>query len=378
MITRTLWLNKIKDCWKKRSLVWLSGVRRVGKTTLAKEFKDALYLNCDLPSVREMLQDPEFFYKNCSHPIIIFDEIHQLEDPSQILKIGADEFSRIKILATGSSTLAATRKFKDSLAGRKFNVSMLPVLVTECHDFGVTDIRKRLLYGGLPNALLSAQKDPALYSEWLDSFYARDVHELFRVDKRHGFLQLCELLLRQSGALLEVTSLAKHAGLSRPTVMNYLEILQATLVLRLVRPFHGGGRQEIISQPKAYGFDTGFISYYKGFTELREDDCGILWEHLVLDYLISTCQPDKLYYWRDKQKREIDFIYAADSKNVHAIECKWNPAAFDVKAIKAFREIYPGGKNVVVSPKVMTPYKKKIGEIEVIFTGITAESTNIF
>ena len=104
---------------------------------------------------------PEFFFKSCSHKIIVFDEIHQLDDPSQVLKIWADEFGGIKILATGFSTLSATKKFKDSLAGRKFNVLMLPVLANECKDFGA-DIRKRLLYVGLPNALLSNQKAPAL------------------------------------------------------------------------------------------------------------------------------------------------------------------------------------------------------------------------
>lgn len=52
-------------------------------------------------------------------PVVVFDEVHQLADPSRLLKIGADAFPRIKILATGSSTLAATQKFRDSLAGRK-------------------------------------------------------------------------------------------------------------------------------------------------------------------------------------------------------------------------------------------------------------------
>jgi predicted AAA+ superfamily ATPase len=367
MIKRDYWLNKIKTAWEKRSLVWLSGVRRVGKTTLAKEIDGTLLLNCDLPSTKETLNNPEFFFKNLSYPVVIFDEIHQLSDPSNLLKIGTDSFPHVKILATGSSTLAATRKFRDSLAGRKYTVHLMPALISECHDFGVVDIKKRLLYGGLPEMLLSEKRETVFYSEWLDSFYARDVHELFRVDKRYGFLTLTEFVMRLSGSLLDVTSLSKHCGLSRPTVMNYLEILQETHVLSLLRPFHGGSRRELVRQPKAYSFDTGFSAFYRGWSDLREEDCGSLWEQLVFDFLAANYNLRQLYFWRDKDKREIDFIYSFDRDNVHAIECKWNPAAFDITAVKTFRQDYPKGLNVVLSPQVEASYRKQYGANEIIF-----------
>jgi hypothetical protein len=80
------------------------------------------------------------------------------------------------------------------------------------------------------------------------------------------FLRMVALVLRQSGGLLEVTSLAKHTGASRPTVMNWLDVLQITQVARMVRPFSGGGRREIIAQPKLYAFDTGFVCHARGGT----------------------------------------------------------------------------------------------------------------
>jgi predicted AAA+ superfamily ATPase len=110
MISRTFWLNRIIEAWKSRPIVWLSGVRRT--------FQEALYCNCDLPSMLSRIADPEFFYSSVQNgSMVVFDEVHRVPDPSLLLKIGADEFPYLKILATGSSTLAATRKFRDSLTG---------------------------------------------------------------------------------------------------------------------------------------------------------------------------------------------------------------------------------------------------------------------
>lgn len=97
MIRRELWLNRVESSWKDRSIVWLSGVRRVGKTTLAGQIDGIDYFNCDLPSVRRTLSDPEFFLESCSDSAIVLDEIHRIEDPSNLLKIAADEYPKIQI-----------------------------------------------------------------------------------------------------------------------------------------------------------------------------------------------------------------------------------------------------------------------------------------
>jgi hypothetical protein len=130
---RPFWINKIYQAWETRPIVWLSGVRRVGKTSVAKMLPHAIYLNCDLPSVVRRLEDPESYLKTAATgATIIFDEIHRLADPSNLLKIAADEYPHLKILATGSSTLEATQKFKDSLTGRKNVLYLPPVLWDEC------------------------------------------------------------------------------------------------------------------------------------------------------------------------------------------------------------------------------------------------------
>ncbi len=369
MVDRPLWRKRLEEAWKLAPVVWLTGVRRVGKTVLAHSLPDVEFLNCDLPSIAERLRDPESFFRSVKTPMVVLDEVHQLSDPSRVLKIAADGFPKLKVLATGSSTLAATQKFRDSLTGRKRTVELVPVLAEELPAFGIKDVRDRLLRGGLPPAMLATEPQHEFYSEWMDSYFARDVQELFRLEKRTAFLKLLELVLRQSGGLLEISSLAKHSGVSRPTVMNWLEIFHITHVVHLLRPYAEGGRREILAQPKLYGFDTGFVCHVHGWDGLRPEDCGLLWEHLVLDTLLSIPVP-KLCFWRDKQKREVDFVIPRGRTAVDTIECKWNADAFAVHGLTAFRESYPHGKNFVISPQITARYRRKMGKLEVEFLPI--------
>ena len=97
MIDRPHWLHRVEAAWGKRPIVWLTGVRRVGKTTLARSLSEAHYLNCDLPSAAERMVDPERFLRSVESPILVLDEVHQLPDPSRILKIAADEFPSLHV-----------------------------------------------------------------------------------------------------------------------------------------------------------------------------------------------------------------------------------------------------------------------------------------
>lgn len=377
MIKRPLWIHKINKAWEKRPIVWLSGVRRVGKTTLTKMFPDAVFQNCDLPSVNRSLEDPELFFGQLAKgKTVIFDEVHRLKDPSRLLKIAADAYPHLRILATGSSTLEATKKFRDSLTGRKQMIYLPPVLWRECvEEFGVKDLDHRFLRGGLPEPLLSPSKETQYYAEWLDSFYARDVQELFGIRNRSGFLNLLQLLIRQSGNLIDFTNLAKLSELSRPTVKAHVEAMVIAHAMALLPPFHGGGKREIVQRPKCYAFDTGFILFVKGWDTIREEDRGFLWEHLVLDDLRTCFDRQNLYFWRDKSGREVDFIIKNPRNWVDAIECKINPDKFDPKDLLVFRSLYPEGKNFVLSPKVITPYQRRFGKLLVQFSSFLKEGS---
>ena len=364
MIERPYWIGRVLDGWKKRPVVWLAGVRRAGKTTIARMLPDARYVNCDLPSTARRFEDPELFFgAQRAKSIIVLDEVHRLPDPSRVLKIAADEYPGLRILAIGSSTLAATRKFRDTLTGRKTVVSLLPVLWPECKDeFGVRDLDRRLLRGGLPEALLGATRDESFYAEWMDSYYARDIQELFGIRHRTGFLDLLRLMLRQSGGLADYSALARECGVNRLTVKAHLEAMGIAYALFSVPPFHGGSRREIVRRPKVYGFDTGFVAFARGWNEIRDEDRGLLWEHLVLDVLRASNEGEGLHFWRDKSDREIDFVVRRRG-GIDAIECKINPDRFEPDALEVFRKLYPRGRNFVICPGVDESYERRVGKL---------------
>ena len=366
MIERPFWLNRIEQAWAEAPIAWLSGVRRSGKTTLAESLgkERALYINCDLPSVEEQVRDPQLFFRSCSKPVVVFDEIHQLREPARLLKIGADMFPGLKILATGSSTLAATRKFKDALTGRKRMVHLPPVSHDELSNFGVS-LSQRLFHGGLPPAMLAEEKKPAFYREWLDSYFARDIQRLFGFRDMNRFNALFEYVLKQSGGQLEISRTANALGITRPTVESHLRALETTHAVTLLRPFHGGGQGEITRMAKLYAFDTGFVSYARGWDPLRSEDMGILWEHLVLEYLQAHRTDTPPLYWRNKAGHEVDFVLPAGRGKIDAVECKWDPAAFDGASLEAFRARHPGGRNYLVCPGADPPYLKRSGDMEI-------------
>jgi hypothetical protein len=348
-------------------------VRRVGKTTLCKELPGAEVINCDLPEVAQQLAEPMRFLKSVSTRTLVLDEVHQLADPARVLKIAADAFPELRVVATGSSTLAATEKFSDSLTGRKRQVHLVPVLVDELEAFGVPNLERRMLRGGLPQALLASEPDRSFYAEWLDSYFARDVRELFHVEKRAGFLAVVEALLRQSGGQLEVTSMSRVSGLSRPTVMTYLDVLETTHVLTRLRPWSGGvNDRELVQTPKAYAFDTGFVCHARGVRDIRGEDKGPLLEHLVLETLQSLPDLPRIHYWRDKSKREVDFVLPFDRDRVDAIEVKWNAEAFDPTAMRVFRDHYPKGRNWLVTAQTASAHTREVGGLEVTCVSIEA------
>ena len=365
---RSFWRQKIVRALDRHNVVWLAGVRRVGKTTLAKAVPHARYFDCELPRIRIELDDPELFLRRAGTGVIVLDEVHRLPNPSELLKIAADHFPRLSVIATGSSTLAARTKFRDSLTGRKSEVWLTPMIWHDIVDFGMADetLDRRMLHGGLPAFYLGDAPDDAAFAEWMDSYWAKDLQELFVVEKKAAFFKLIELLFRQSGGLFEAQSFTAACELSRQTVQHYLEILATTLLATILRPYSGGGATEIVSQPRVYMFDTGFVAYFRDWDRLRAEDRGSLLEHLVLTELQARFLPNTIYYWRDKQKHEVDFILKHKrGASVVAIECKASASGFDPAGMTAFRRRHPAGTNLLVCLDAPRSTVRTFGNLEV-------------
>jgi predicted AAA+ superfamily ATPase len=183
-------------------------------------------------------------------------------------------------------------------------------------------------------------------------------------------LTFVELLLTSSGGIFEATRFARPSEVSRTTIANYLSILETTFVAHVVRPYSTGKIAEIVAAPKVYGFDTGFVCYFRGWHEPRRDDMGLLWEHYVLNELQARLQTRRINYWRDKQGHEVDFVLARRGQPPLAIECKWSANDFDAKSLKAFAARYPKAQHFVVAQDVDRAYNKHFDSLEVRFISL--------
>ena len=367
MINRLFWKNAVEELFKEKSIIWLTGVRRVGKTFLCKSFDGIDYFDCELPRVRRMMEDPESFLENLRGRRIALDEIHRLSNPSEILKIAADHYPDIQIIATGSSTLSASVKFKDTLTDRKRELWLTPMTLSDEESFGNTDLKHRFLYGGLPPFFTHARYPERNFQDWMDAFWAKDIQELFRLERRYSFQKFFELIMAQSGGMFEANSFAPPCEASRTTISNYLKVLEATFTAHVIRPFSSKKQNEIISAPKVYGFDTGFVCYYRGWHELRNEDMGYLWEHFVLNELFAYRQTRDIGYWRDKQGHEIDFVINNRGRPLLAIECKWRDKDFDPANARVFLRHYDKAQVYVVSHNVSRPYSRRYGDFTIKF-----------
>jgi len=376
---RRFWIDLIEHEWRERSVVWLAGVRRVGKTYLSQSLPDIEYFDCELPRVRRMMEDVEGFLDGLNGRRIVLDEIHRLKNPSELLKIAADHYPKLRVLATGSSTLGASRKFKDTLAGRKRDIWLTPLCGADLGDFKNTDLAHRLLRGGLPPFFLAGGLPERDFQEWLDAYWAKDIQELFRLEKRSSFQKFAELLMAQSGGIFEAKSFAAPCEVSRQTITNYLKVLETTFMVHVIRPFNSRRPTEIVSAPKSYAFDTGFVCYHRGWKDLRPENLGALWEHYVLNEMMARMQSRRINYWRDKRGHEVDFIIAgrgaqSPGGGAHpvAIECKWSAGEFDSGNLRAFRRQYPQGENFVVAQDVARSYVRSYGDVKVRFMGLSS------
>lgn len=243
--------------------------------------------------------------------------------------------------------------------------------------FGNEDIQHRFLFGGFPSFFEKSTLPEKDFQEWVDAYWAKDIQDFFSVSKRSSFQKFVELLLAHSGSMFEATKFTGPCEVTRPTINNYLAVLEETFVVHIIRPFSTYKQNEIVMAPKVYGFDTGFINHAKGRHALRPEDLGFMWEHCVLNELHSTLQTRTIHYWRDKRGHEIDFVVHNKSRqNVAAIECKFNTSHNELikvslnslaKNFEIFRSHYPEGDNFIVSHNIDTPFKRTYKDLTIHF-----------
>lgn len=311
----------IKDLETK--IVLLSGPRQVGKTTLSKElFTSFEYLNFDDSEQRKILTQRGW---RRDVDLVIFDELHKRPKwKSWIKGVFDTEGNRPRLLVTGSARLDVFKKGGDSLAGRHFHMRLHPFSVGELKEqMDPQEILKRLLtVGGFPEPFLDGTESFAKRwrSTHLDRILKEDLLELELVRNLKLIEILVDLLADRVGSPVSHSSLARDLEVSPHTVKKWIGILEALYVVFVVPPYSKNLARAILKEPKIYFYDVGRV----------KNELPARIENVVAASLLKKIQfgqdllgeRSQLFYLRDKEKREVDFLTVVDGKPTDMIEVK--------------------------------------------------------
>lgn len=383
--------KKIKKWFFEKEIIILNGPRQVGKTSLLKILKNELlnsgisektifYLNLEEIKILEDLnQDPENLLKYITDQkktnYFFLDEIQYLDDPSNFLKHLYDKYAgKIKIIATGSSSLELKAKFQDSLAGRKISF-LINVLTFEeflfFKKFSYLDYLKKeslppkvkssfdnalneyLIYGGMPAVVLQKDNDlkQKMIEEYVNTYINKDVRAIGKIKNIANFNSLVKVLASQIGNLLNINELSNTIDIARRDIEKYLDLLEFTFVLNKISPFKQNIRAQVTKMPKTYFFDLGIRNAILGnFLNLENrQDAGRLFENFVFLELKHQAK-NKIFFYRTVSKTEIDFVVEKETEII-SIESKYKDLIkpIDTRVLKNFAKLVNTKKNMVVN-----------------------------
>jgi predicted AAA+ superfamily ATPase len=338
-----------------KKIVLLTGPRQTGKTTLSKMLKTNYdYFNFDNPDNRLALRKKSW---DRSKKLVIFDELHKLKNWKSWLKgIYDTEGVPPSILVTGSAKLDTYRKVGDSLAGRFFQFRMHPLDLKEIDTFlepeNLEDeLDKLLLLGGFPEPFLNGTI--RFYKRWkkshLDIILKQDLIELENIQQIIQIETLIQLLRDRVGSPVSYSSLARDIECSDKTVKRWLTILENMYVLFKVPPFHKNIARAIQKAPKFYFYDTGQVIGDSGTKLENTVACALQKEiHFREDCFGET---KKLYYLKNKDKKEIDFCITTEETPSLMVEVKWKDENLSPN-FKIFNHIFPQVKMIQVTKEL--------------------------
>jgi predicted AAA+ superfamily ATPase len=339
-------LTDIRKHYKPEDVIVIHGARQVGKTCLLKliaEDLTALGLTChyiDLEDFRmlDLLnKGPEEVLSYLkqkglldeSRLFLLVDEIQYLDNPTNLLKLIRDHYSKeLKLIVSGSSSFEIRSKFKNSLAGRTVDFELHPLSFMEYLRFINCSIQIRtpvtspslieelkhhytefVLYGGYPRVALETelQEKERYITQIINTYVRKDVRDLAQIRQIGKFNKLLEILASRCGTLLNVSKLSSYSGLSRQTVNDYLFIMEQTYVIELLRPFCRSIKTELFKMRKIFFYDTGLASIL-GERGFRKKVSGEMLENSIFAELRKIVSRKKLNYWRTKDNQKVDFI----------------------------------------------------------------------
>jgi predicted AAA+ superfamily ATPase len=327
-------------------MVFLVGARQVGKTTIAKKiqsrFQKSVYLNFDSLKDRRLILSGQSFIEDIfplnmltdSQPLVIFDEIHKYKDWKNYIKGFYDLYrNHYKIIVTGSARLDVFQSGGDSLMGRYFQYNIHPFSVSELisaensvflkdpAELSSENFDKLFKYGGFPDPYGNA--DDQYYNMWQSTRSKQLIHEEIRsiANLQEVYLLeiLSEILKSRAGQLLNSSNLAKQIGVTSQTVSRWISILDRFYYCFTVRPWFKNITRSLIKDPKVYLWDWSLIENEGQKVE------NFIASHLLkfVDFYSDTgLGKFELFYLRDIDKREVDFLVVRDNKPFMMVESK--------------------------------------------------------
>ncbi len=357
-------LGHLKKQLDSPEIVVLTGMRRVGKTTLLSMlFEDIkssnkVFLDLSNPLNQRIFEETDynniwsnlktFGIKSKGNVYIFLDEIQDAPDTVKAVKYLYDHY-KIKFFLTGSSSFYLKNLFPESLSGRKVIFELFPLDFEEFlifkdnsrnfhQDFNLKQKNKNsieferlkklydeyLYYGGFPQVVIEEDLDRKRM--WLEdifkSYFEKDVRSLADFREINLFRDTILLLLKRAGNKVEISKLASEIGVSRETIYSYIYFLNGTYFLFLLPPFTKSVDREISSLKKVYICDNGFI------TQFGQTDEGSLFENAVFHNLKKY---GRLNYYQKYSGSEIDFILL---KELIALESRVTANISDLKSLE--------------------------------------------
>lgn len=316
----------IKDLDSK--IVLLSGPRQVGKTTVSKElYQNYEYLNFDSSEDRKIILSQSWSRKT---DLVILDELHKKPKwKSWIKGIYDKEQIRPRLLVTGSARLDIFKKGGDSLAGRHFHHRLHPFSVAELRGQMAPEVclDRLLRLGGFPEPFLSDSEEFAKRwrSTHIDRILKEDLLELEQVRNIKLVELLTDLLADRVGSPINYSALARDLEISPHTVKKWIGILESLYVVFVVPTYTKKINRSILKEPKIYFYDTGRV----------KNEVSARLENVVALSLLKKLhagqdqrgERSQLYYVRDKERREVDFLTLIDGKIIDLVEVKTSDMA---------------------------------------------------
>ncbi|MDD5014610.1 MAG: ATP-binding protein [Atribacterota bacterium] len=374
--------------WQKlssyKNLVLLSGPRQSGKTTFAKiiarNYTNQIYYNWDdIPSKRQLIQDPYFFEKidrmDETMPLVMFDEIHKYSNWKNYLKGVYDRFAgEYQFLVTGSGRLDLYQKGGDSLAGRYLKFHLLPFTYSELtnkqsllkdflnNPFHLQEDSKTdynlwndlFEFSGFPEPFLKGEKE--FYRLWSNNYQQQlireDVRDLTQIKKFDSLEILYSLLPLKVGSPLSLSSLHREVQVTVDSIKTWLEVFENYYLLFRIPPWTHKISRAIKKDKKLYLFDYAQISN----TSARfENMIALELYRAVLAWNALGWGDFSLNYIRNKEKEEVDFLICENHQPILLIECKLSDENVSNALIKF--------QNKINVPAIQLVNKKHIGRI---------------